>query len=138
MKKKVNLHKFKLRVDSKHLLWYNARRMKKLIPVLVLALGLSSCAVKEVSRTELFTPTLATAVNSDELTNMMYYGCDGQYDYFTRGFSRLKVAKSEKAIPDVCRFTFNNWMGGKKYTDCVKNAGASQVQSLLNMLKPAQ
>ena len=75
---------------------------------------------------------------SDELTNMMYYGCDGQYDYFTRGFSRLKVAKSEKAIPDACRFTFNNWTGGKKYTDCVKDAGASQVQSLLNLLKPAQ
>lgn len=115
--------------------------MKKLIPVLVLALGLSSCAVKEVSRKELFTPTLATAVNSDELTNMMYYGCDGQYDYFTRGYSRLKVAKSEKAIPDVCRFTFNNWMGGKKYTDCIAEAGKEKVQgiyNLINALKTAQ
>lgn len=112
--------------------------MKKLIPVLMAALVLSSCAVKEVSRTELFTPTTATLVNSDELTQMKYYGCDGEYDYFTRGFSRLKVAKSEKAIPDACRFTFNNWQGGKLYTDCVKGAGSSYVQSLLNKLSPAQ
>ena len=82
--------------------------MKKLIPVLIAALALSSCAVKTVSRTELFTPTTTTLINSDELTKMKYYGCDGQYDYFTRGFSRLRVAKSESAIPDSARFTFNN------------------------------
>ena len=134
MKKKVNLHKFKLSIDSKHLLCYNARRMKKLIPVLVLALGVSSCAVKEVSRKELFTPTTTTLINSDELTKMKYYGCDGEYDYFTRGFSRLKVAKSQNAIPDVCRFTFNHWQGGKLYSDCIKEAGSNQIQGLQSLI----
>ena len=112
--------------------------MKKTVSALLIALALSSCAVKTVSRTELFTPTTATLVNSQELTDMKYYGSDNEYDYFSRGFQRLRVAKTENAVPSYARFTFNNWMGGKKYTDCVKNAGASQVQSLLNLLKPAQ
>ena len=113
--------------------------MKKLIPVmLLLALGLSSCAVKTVTRKELLTPTLSTAMNSSELTDMKYYGCDAEYDYFTRGFSRLRVAKSEQSIPETCRFTFNNWQGGKLYTDCIKEAGMDKVQSLLNVLKSAQ
>lgn len=128
-------------IDSEGCLCYNAARMKKLIPVLILAMGLSSCAVKTVSRTELFTPTTTTLVNSDELTKMKYYGCDGEYDYFSRGFSRLRVAKSEQAIPDVCRFTFNNWQGGKLYTDCIKEAGTNQIQglqSLINAFRNAQ
>ncbi len=112
--------------------------MKKLIPVLIAAMALCSCAVKTVSRTELFTPTTTTLINSDELTKMKYYGCDDQYDYFTRGFSRLRVAKSESAIPDSARFTFNNWMGGKLYTDCIKEVGTNKVQSLINLLKNAQ
>lgn len=112
--------------------------MKKLIPVLILALGLSSCAVKTVSRTELFTPTTATLVNSDELTQMKYYGSDDQFDYYTRGFSRLRVAKSEQSIPNEARFTFNNWQGGKLYTDCIKDVGTSKVQGFLNLLKGAQ
>ena len=65
--------------------------MKKLIPVILLALGLSSCAVKTVSRTELLTPTLATAMNTSELTDMKYYGSDTEYDYFVRGYSRYRV-----------------------------------------------
>lgn len=112
--------------------------MKKIIPVLIVALGLCSCATKTVSRTELFTPTTTTLLNSDELTKMKYYGSDDQYDYFTRGFSRLRVAKSEQSIPETCRFTFNNWQGGKLYTDCIKEAGTDKVQSLLNVLKSAQ
>jgi hypothetical protein len=44
--------------------------MKKLIPVIMLlALGLSSC-VKTVTRSELLTPTLSTAVDHTELTDM--------------------------------------------------------------------
>ena len=40
--------------------------MKKLIPaIMLLALGLSSCAVKTVSRSELLTPTLSTVMNSE-------------------------------------------------------------------------
>ncbi len=105
--------------------------MKKLIPVMILALALSSCAVKTVSRTELFTPTTATLINSDELTEMKYYGADDQYDYFSRGFQRLRVAKSENAVPSYARFTFNNWQGGKKYTECLTQSTVSKLQSLL-------
>ena len=112
--------------------------MKKLIPVLILALGLSSCAVKTVSRTELFTPTTTTLINSDELTQMKYYGSDDQYDYYTRGFSRLRVAKSEQSIPDAARFTFNNWQGGKLYTDCIKDGVTSKVQGMIDRLKCGQ
>ena len=112
--------------------------MKKLIPVLIAALALSSCAVKTVSRTELFTPTTTTLINSDELTKMKYYGCDGQYDYFTRGFSRLRVAKSESSIPDSARFTFNNWQGGKLYRECLtESVGSSLVEKLQNLLNGA-
>lgn len=51
--------------------------MKKLIPaMMLLALGLSSCAVKTVTRTELLTPTLSTAMDHTELTDMKYYGAD--------------------------------------------------------------
>ncbi len=105
--------------------------MKKLISVMILALALSSCAVKTVSRTELFTPTTATLINSDELTEMKYYGADDQYDYFSRGFQRLRVAKSENAVPSYARFTFNNWQGGKKYTECLAQSTVSKLQSLL-------
>lgn len=106
--------------------------MKKLLSVMILALALSSCAVKTVSRTELFTPTTATLINSDELTNMQYYGADDQYDYFSRGFQRLRVARTENAVPSYARFTFNNWTGGKKYTDCLKQSTVSKLQSLLS------
>ena len=106
--------------------------MKKLLSVMILALALSSCAVKTVSRTELFTPTTATLINSDELTNMKYYGADDQYDYFSRGFQRLRVAKSENAVPSYARFTFNNWIGGKKYTECLQQSTLSKLQSLLS------
>lgn len=112
--------------------------MKKLIPVFIIALALSSCATKTVSRTELFTPTTATLINSEELTGMMYYGADDQYDYFTRGFQRLRVAKTENAVPSYARFTFNNWQGGKKYTECLQQSTVSQLQSLLSGLNNAQ
>ncbi|MBR5894054.1 MAG: hypothetical protein IKZ13_00750 [Akkermansia sp.] len=108
--------------------------MKKLIPVLILAMALSSCAVKTVSRTELFTPNTATLINSEELTGMMYYGADNEYDYFSRGFQRLRVAKSEDAIPNSARFTFNNWQGGKKYTECLKESLTSGTLSKLQSL----
>ncbi len=112
--------------------------MKKLISVFVVALALSSCATKTVSRTELFTPTTATLINSEELTGMMYYGADDQYDYFTRGWQRLRVAKTENAVPSYARFTFNHWQGGKKYTECLQQSTVSQLQSLLSGLSNAQ
>lgn len=110
--------------------------MKKLIPVILLALGLSSCAVKTVSRSELLTPTLATAMNTSELTDMKYYGADTEYDYFVRGYSRYRVRKSENAIPESARFNFDNWQTSKLYRDCLKDSMGSalvnKLQSLLN------
>ena len=111
--------------------------MKKLIPaIMLLALGLSSCAVKTVSRSELLSPTLSTVMNSSELTDMKYYGCDAEYDYFTRGYTRYRVLKSENCLPESARFTFNNWQGGKLYRDCLKDAVSSslvtKLQELLN------
>ena len=108
--------------------------MKKLLSIAVLALALSSCAVKTVSRTELFTPTTTTLINSDELTQMKYYGADAQYDYFSRGFQRLRVARTENAVPSYARFTFNNWQGGKKYTECLKESLTSGTLSKLQSL----
>ena len=113
--------------------------MKRLIPaIMLLALGLSSCAVKTVTRKELLTPTLATAMDSSELTDMKYYGSDAEYDYFTRSYTRYRVLKSENCLPESARFTFNNWQGGKLYTDCIKEVGTSKVQSVINLLKGTQ
>lgn len=113
--------------------------MKKLIPAIVLlALGLSSCAVKTVTRKELLTPTLATAMDSSELTDMKYYGCDAEYDYFTRGYTRYRVLKSENCLPESARFTFNNWQGGKLYRECLtQSVGSSLVEKLQNLLNGA-
>ncbi len=112
--------------------------MKKLIPVLLIALSLSSCAVKTVSRSELLTPTLATAMNTSELTDMKYYGSDTEYDYFVRGYSRYRVRKSENAIPDSARFNFDNWQTSKLYRDCLKDSvGSSLVNKLQELLNKA-
>ena len=112
--------------------------MKKLIPaMLLLALGLSSC-VKTVSRKELLTPTLATAMDSSELTDMKYYGADAEYDYFTRGYSRYRVLKSENCLPESARFTFDNWQTSKLYRDCLKDSvGTTIVNKLQNLLNGA-
>ena len=113
--------------------------MKKLIPaMLLLALGLSSCAVKTVTRKELLTPTLATAMDSSELTDMKYYGSDAEYDYFTRSYTRYRVLKSENCLPESARFTFNNWQGGKLYRECLtESVGSSLVSKLQNLLNGA-
>jgi hypothetical protein len=113
--------------------------MKKLIPaIMLLALGLSSCAVKTVSRSELLTPTLATAMNTSELTDMKYYGSDTEYDYFVRGYTRYRVLKSENALPDSARFNFDNWKTSKLYRDCLKDSvGSSLVNKLQDLLNKA-
>lgn len=113
--------------------------MKKLIPAIVLlALGLSSCAVKTVSRKELLTPTLSTAMDHTELTDMKYYGADAEYDYFTRGYTRYRVLKSENCLPESARFTFNNWQGGKLYRECLtESMGNTLVDKLKNLLNGA-
>jgi hypothetical protein len=113
--------------------------MKKLIPaMMLLALALSSCAVKTVSRKELLTPTLSTAMDHTELTDMKYYGADAEYDYFTRGYTRYRVLKSENCLPESARFAFNNWQGGKLYRDCLKESvGSSLVSKLQELLNGA-
>lgn len=112
--------------------------MKKLIPVMILlAMGLSSC-VKTVTRKELLTPTLATVMDSSELTDMKYYGADAEYDYFTRGYTRYRVLKSENCLPESARFTFDNWRTSKMYRDCLKDSvGTSLVSKLQNLLNGA-
>lgn len=112
--------------------------MKKLIPVMMLlALGLSSC-VKTVTRKELLTPSLSTVVDHTELTDMKYYGADAEYDYFTRGYTRYRVLKSENCLPESARFTFDNWKTSKLYRDCLKeSAGSSLVSKLQSLLNGA-
>lgn len=109
--------------------------MKKLLPCILLAALLSACATKTVTRRELLTPTLYTAINTDEYLDMKYYGSDAQYDYFTRGYSRLRVLRTEKALPESARFTFNNWQGGKLYRDCLIETATDKVQSLRNLVE---
>ena len=112
--------------------------MKKLIPaILLLAMGLSSC-VKTVTRKELLTPTLSTAIDHTELTDMRYYGADAEYDYFTRGYTRYRVLKSENCLPESARFTFDNWQSSKLYRDCLKDSvGTTIVNKLQNLLNGA-
>lgn len=112
--------------------------MKKLIPVMLLvALGLSSC-VKTVTRKELLTPNLSTVMDHTELTDMKYYGADAEYDYFTRGYTRYRVLKSENCLPESARFTFDNWQTSKMYRDCLKDSvGTTLVSKLQNLLNGA-
>lgn len=109
--------------------------MKKLLPCILLVALLSACATKTVTRKELLTPTLYTAINTDEYIDMKYYGSDEQYDYFTRGYSRLRVLRTEKAIPDSARFTFDNWKNGKLYRDCLLDTATDKIQSLRNLVE---
>lgn len=109
--------------------------MKKILPCIILSALLCSCVTKTVTRRELLTPTLYTAVNSDELIDMKYYGADDQYDYFTRSYTRYRVLRSENAVPASARFPFNNWMGGKLYRDCLKENATDKLQTLRNLFK---
>ena len=109
--------------------------MKKLLSCILLAATLSSCVTKTVTRSELLTPTLHTVINSDELVDMKYYGSDSEYDYFTRSYTRYRVLRSENAIPESARFSFNNWQGGKLYRECLTASATSQLQTLRNFLQ---
>lgn len=82
----------------------------------------SSCSLlppKEVSRTELFKPDMYTAMDYTELTDMMYYGSDADYDYFSRGSFRYKVKRSENAVPAAVRTDFTSWSNGRLYRGCL-------------------
>lgn len=111
--------------------------MKKLLPGILIAALLCSCATKTVTRRELLTPTLYTAINSDEYLDMKYYGADTEYDYFTRGYTRYRVLRTENAVPASARFTFNNWQGGKLYRECLTTGVTDKLQSLRSFLQGA-
>lgn len=106
--------------------------MRILIPSIVVAALLSSCSlmpVQTISRTELLTPTAYTALNPTSYIDMMYYGADDTYDYYTRSSVRYRVLRSENSMPNSARFTFNNWQNGKKYRDCVVGSVTSGLRS---------
>ena len=106
--------------------------MRIYITSIIAALALASCSlmpVQTITRKELLTPTTYTAVDPTSYTDMMYYGADNTYDYFTRNSLRYRVLRTENAMPESGRFTFNNWQGGKLYRDCL-------VDSVRNKLLP--
>lgn len=93
-----------------------------LLLLAVTALSFTSCSLlppKEVSRTELFKPDMYTAMDYTELTDMMYYGSDADYDYFSRGSFRYKVKRSENAVPAAVRTEFTSWSNGRMYRGCL-------------------
>lgn len=99
-------------------------RMNKTHLILLAAAvtAFSSCSLlppKEVSRTELFKPDMYTAMDYTELTDMMYYGSDADYDYFSRGSFRYKVKRSENAVPAAVRTDFTSWSNGRLYRSCL-------------------
>lgn len=99
-------------------------RMNKTHLILLAAAvtAFSSCSLlppKEVSRTELFKPDMYTAMDYTELTDMMYYGSDADYDYFSRGSFRYKVKRSENAVPAAVRTDFTSWSNGRLYRGCL-------------------
>ena len=106
--------------------------MKHAILFSVAALALSSCSlmpVSTISRAELLTPSTMTVVDPSTYTNMMYYGSDDTYDYFTRNSLKYRVLRSENAMPAAGRFTFDDWKTGKLYAQAAASGG---LQSLLN------
>lgn len=104
--------------------------MRIYITSIIAALALASCSlmpVQTITRKELLTPTAYTAVDPTSYTDMMYYGADATYDYFTRNSLRYRVLRTEKAMPESARFTFNNWQGGKMYRDCLVGAAVGSI-----------
>ena len=113
---------FALAIDGE--ICYN-RPMRYVVTALLTVSVLASCSlmpVQTITRKELLTPTTYTAVDPSSYTDMMYYGADNTYDYFTRNSLRYRVLRSENAMPESARFSFNNWQGGKLYRDCLVTA----------------
>lgn len=111
-------------LDFRPSAWQNMRDMKfqRLLTLALPVLCLCSCSLlppKEVSRTELFKPDMYTAMDYTELTDMMYYGSDADYDYFSRGSFRYKVKRSENAVPAAVRTDFTSWSNGRMYRSCL-------------------
>ena len=108
------------------------RGMKHVILFAAAAVALTSCSlmpVTTISRSELLTPSTMTVVDPSTYTNMMYYGSDDTYDYFTRNSLKYRVLRTEKAMPDAGRFPFDDWKTGMLYGQAAASGG---LQSLLN------
>ena len=104
--------------------------MRIYITSIIAALALASCSlmpVQTITRKELLTPSTYNLVDPSSYTDMMYYGADATYDYFSRNSLRYRVLRTEKAMPESARFTFNNWQGGKMYRDCLVGAAVNAV-----------
>lgn len=117
--------------------------MKHTILFAVAALALSSCAmmpVTTISRSELLKPTAMTAIDHTTYTDMMYYGADDTYDYFTRNSLKYRVLRTENAMPAAGRFPFDNWQTGKLYREAAAQGAlqSSTLQNLLNRFRTAQ
>lgn len=104
--------------------------MRIFITSIIVMATLASCSlmpVQTITRKELLTPTAYTAVDPSSYTDMMYYGADDTYDYFTRNSLRYRVLRTENAMPQSGRFTFNNWQDGKMYRDCLVGAAVGSI-----------
>lgn len=120
--------------------------MKNTILLAAVACVLSSCSlmpVTTISRSELLTPSAMTLVDHKTYTDMMYYGSDETYDYFTRNSLKYRVLRSEKAMPDAGRFPFDNWQTGKLYREAAAQGAIQSVsngglKNLLNQFRKAQ
>lgn len=115
--------------------------MKYMILFAVAALALSSCSmmpVTTISRSELLKPTAMTAIDHSTYTDMMYYGADDTYDYFTRNSLKYRVLRTEKAMPEGGRFPFDDWKTGKLYREAAAQGAASGISDFLSKFRKAQ
>lgn len=115
--------------------------MKYMILFAVAALALSSCSmmpVTTISRSELLKPTAMTAIDHSTYTDMMYYGADDTYDYFTRNSLKYRVLRTEKAMPEGGRFPFDDWKTGKLYREAAAQGAASGISNFLSKFRKAQ
>lgn len=115
--------------------------MKNTILLVVAAMSLVSCSlmpVTTISRSELLKPTAMTAIDHSTYTDMMYYGADDTYDYFTRNSLKYRVLRTENAVPAAGRFTFDNWQTGKLYREVAAQGAATSISNFLQKFRKAQ
>ena len=79
-----------------------------------------------------------TAVDTSTYTDMMYYGADETYDYFTRNSLKYRVLRTENAVPASARFSFDNWQTGKLYRQVAAQGAAQKVSEWMNRYRQAQ
>ncbi len=127
--------------DSLRMLTAVGSPTQKALVGMLLASLLVSCSlmpVTTISRKELLTPTVMTAVDTSTYTDMMYYGSDETYDYFTRNSLKYRVLRTENAVPASARFSFDNWQTGKLYRQVAAQGAAQKVSEWMNRYRQAQ